>query len=119
MKRKLKTILLLLASPILYASGRVYLRDAQAITLVFFAIAIGIISYGYLVMPDEEFEGKEKGKLLYPFAFACAGCTTIVKAFLDAYLVRSLPAASIAAVGLWAAVIAFVAIRTSLFKAER
>ncbi len=113
MQRRLKTVLLLLAPATLYAAGRAY--GYQQETVVFLAIFVGIISYGYLVMADEEFEGG-KARLLIPFGFACAGCTTIVKIIIDALWSRSLPGASIAALILWAAVVAFVAIRTPLLK---
>jgi hypothetical protein len=119
MTRKLKTVLLLLACPVLYATGRFYIQAAQTVTLVFFAILTGILSYGYLVMTEDEFMGKAKGRLLLPFALACAGCTAIAKVFVDALVTHSLPAASIAAVGLWSAVLAFVLLRTSLFKNDQ
>jgi hypothetical protein len=119
MTRRRKTLLLLLISPLLYAAGRVSIQTAQPVTLVFFAVFVGILSYGYIVMEDGEFVGNTKGKLLLPFALACAGCTSIVKVFVDALLSHSLPAASIAAGGLWSAVLAFVLLRTALFKNDQ
>lgn len=119
MTRKIKTVLLLCASPVLYAAGRFYIHAAQSVTLVFFATLTGIFSYGFLVMTEDEFMGTDKGKRLLPFALACAGCTAITKVFVDAFVTHSLPAASIAAVGLWCAVLAFVLLRTSLFKNDQ
>jgi hypothetical protein len=111
MTRRLKTILLLLAPSVLYAAGLVYRYQPE--TVVFLAILVGIISYGYLVMADEEFDGGNS-RLLLPFAFACAGCTSIAKVFIDALLSHVFPMASIAAAGGWTVVVAFIAIRTPL-----
>jgi hypothetical protein len=113
MNRRTKTILLLLAPSVLYAAGRVngFLPEAT----VFLAIFVGIISYGYLVMSDDEFEGGKARRLL-PFAFACAGCTVIAKVFIDSLVRHTLPVASIAAAGIWAVVVVVVAVKTPLLR---
>lgn len=113
--RRLKTISWLLAPSGLYAVGRFYGYPPDAV--VIFAIFVGILSYGYLVMADEEFE-RGKTRLLVPFAFACAGCTSVAKVFIDALISHSLPAVSIAAAGSWVIVVVCIVIMTPLFKSS-
>jgi hypothetical protein len=119
MNRRLKTVLLLGAPTVLYAAGRAYFLDMLPEALVFVVIFVGIISYGYLIMPDEELENKMKARMLMPFAVACAGVTAIGKVSIDARLAHSLPGASIAAASIWGGLIAYLAIRTPLFKSDK
>jgi hypothetical protein len=120
MNRRLRTILLLIAPTVLYAAGRAYFPEYLPAALVFVCIFTGIISYGYLVMPDEEFaDRRSKSRILMPFAVACAGVTAIGKVVFDSTISRSLSVASIAAAIIWAAVVGYVAWRTALFKTSR
>jgi hypothetical protein len=116
MARTTKTFLLLFAPSVLFLAGwKVgYLSEM----VLFFAIGVGIISYGYLVMEDNEFQG-DKTKSLFPFAFACAGCTTIVKILVEAYSRHHLSGSSIAALCFWIAVIVFAVVKTPLFRKDK
>lgn len=119
MQRLLKTILLLLAPSVLFAWLTIEIPEVEETGILFVSIFAGIISYGYLVMPDDEFDSKGRSPVLLAYAFAVAGITTIFRLLLDGRRAHHFPVQSMIICGGWGLVVLYVLARTRLLRSSR
>jgi hypothetical protein len=118
MSRLRKTIAVLIAPSVLFGSVCRLVPGMQENAILMASIFAGIVTYGYVVLDDEEFNRRAMSPRLLAFALAVAGVTTIFRIVFDGVRDHQSVVPSSLIAGLWVGVIVYVVVRTPLLKDE-